>query len=108
MVPVETPADNGEPEVHEWSVTDATHRGVAGLVSDAEGGTTVVVTRHRRPVAAIVSMERLAAVEELRQDLRDLALVVSRQVTDTGVRTDFDEVLTAFGHTRESLGDLPD
>lgn len=108
MASVETPANNREPEVHECSVTDATRRGVAGLVSDAESGTTVVVTRRRQPVAAIVSMERLAAVEELREDLRDLALVVSRQVTDSGARTDFDEVLAAFGYTRESLADLPD
>ncbi len=89
-------------------MTEATRRGVAGLVSEAEGGTTVVVARHRRPVAAVVSMEYLAGVEDLREDLRDLALVVSRQVTDSGARTDFDEVLAAFGHTRESLADLPD
>lgn len=108
MVPVKTPTNDRKPEVHECSVTDATRRGIAGLVSDAEGGTTVLVTRHRKPVAAIVSMERLAAVEELREDLRDLAIVVARQVTDSGARTDFDEVLAAFGYSRESLADLPD
>lgn len=95
-------------EVHEWSVTEATRRGVSGLVSDAQEGKTVVVTRHHEPVAAIVSMERLAAADELRADLRDLALVVSRQVSDDGARTDFDELLAAFGHTRESLSELPD
>ncbi len=89
-------------------MTEATRRGVSGLVSDTQEGKTVVVTRHHEPVAAIVSMEQLAAAEELRDDLRDLALAVSRQVTDGGARTDFDQVLAAFGHTRESLSELPE
>jgi hypothetical protein len=34
--------------------------------------------------------------------------VLARAVTDAGRRTSFDDVLAAFGHTRESLGALPD
>jgi hypothetical protein len=41
-------------------------------------------------------------------DLHDLALVLVRAATDTGHRTSLDEVMTAFGHTRESLAQLPD
>ena len=93
---------------HELSVTDATKRGVAGLMADAERGDEVIITRHRRPVAAVVSYQRLTELAELEGDLRDLALVVSRAATDTGRRTSLDDVLAAFGHTRESLADLPD
>lgn len=95
-------------DAHELSVTDATKRGVAGLVADAEGGTDLVVTRRQRPVAAVVGVRRLAELEEAAADLRDLALVLSRAVTDTGRRTSLDEVIAAFGHTRESLAAIED
>jgi len=92
----------------EASVSEATRRGVAGLVADAEQGSDLVVTRHHRPVAAVVGIRRLTELEEAAADLRDLALVLARAVTDTGRRTSLDEVLAAFGHSRESLGALPD
>jgi hypothetical protein len=41
-------------------------------------------------------------------DLRDLALVLSRTVADGGRRTPLDDVLTTFGHTRESLAAVED
>jgi prevent-host-death family protein len=92
----------------EVSVTEATQRGVAGLVADAEQGSDLVVTRHRRPVAAVVSISRLTELEDAAADLRDLALVLARAVTDTGRRTSLGDVLAAFGHTQESLDALPD
>jgi prevent-host-death family protein len=95
-------------DAHELSVTDATKRGVAGLVADAESGADLVVTRHHRPVAAVVGVRRLVELEEAAADLRDLALVLSRAVTDTGRRTSLDDVIAAFGHTRESLTAIED
>ena len=95
-------------DFHELTVTEATKRGVAGLVADAEDGADLVVTRHHRPVAAVVGVRRLAEIEEATADLRDLALVLARLITDTGRRTSFDEVLTAFGHTRDSLSLVED
>ncbi|GAA0985180.1 hypothetical protein GCM10009555_060180 [Acrocarpospora macrocephala] len=92
----------------ELSVTEAAQRGVARLVADAEQGADLVVTRRHEPVAAVVSVRRLAELDEAAADLRDLALVLARAATDTGKRTSFDEVLAAFGHTRESLAALPD
>ena len=89
-------------------MTDATKRGVAGLVADAEHGADLVVTRHHRPVAAVIGMQRLAEVDEAAADLRDLALVLARMVTDNGRRTSLDDVIAAFGHTRESLAALED
>ena len=95
-------------EPSQLSVTEAAQRGVARLIADAEQGADVVVTRHRRPVAAVVSIRRMADIERAAADLSDLALVLARSVTDTEERTGLDEVLAAFGHTRESLAALPD
>ncbi|NGY58595.1 type II toxin-antitoxin system prevent-host-death family antitoxin [Lentzea sp. NEAU-D13] len=93
---------------HELTVTEATKRGVAGLVADAERCGRVVVTRHSRPVAAVVPVSRLAEIDEAEADLRDLALVLARSAEDSGRRTSFDDVLAAFGHTRESLAAVGD
>lgn len=92
----------------EMTVSEATQRGVAGLVAEAEQGTDVVVTRHRRPVAAVVAYQRLEEISRTVEDLRDFALVLARQATDGGTRTSLDAVLQAYGHTRDSLADLPD
>jgi prevent-host-death family protein len=92
----------------EVSVTEAAKRGVAGLVAAAEQGSDIVVTRRQQPVAAVVSVRRLAEIERTAADLHDLALVLVRAATDTGHRTSLDEVMAAFGHTRESLAQLPD
>jgi antitoxin (DNA-binding transcriptional repressor) of toxin-antitoxin stability system len=40
----------------EVSVSEATQRGVAGLVADAEQGSDVIVTRRHQAVAAVVSI----------------------------------------------------
>ena len=95
-------------DVHELSVTEATQRGVAGLVAEAERGADLVVTRRNHPVAAVVGIGRLALLEAAESDLRDLALVLARAATDTGRRTSLVDVLTAFAHTRESLEALPE
>ena len=84
-------------------MTEATRRGVAGLVADAESGQTLVVTRRRQPVAAVVGMRQLNAIEETATDVIDLALALARAATDSGRRTSMDDVLAAFGHTRESI-----
>jgi len=92
----------------EMTVSEATRRGVAGLVSEAERGVDVVVTRHRRPVAAVIAYRRIEELSRAAEDLRDLALVLARQAGDNGSRTSFDAVLGAYGHTRDSLADVPD
>jgi len=95
-------------EPHRLSVTEAAQRGVAGLVSEAEQGSDVIVTRRQEPIVAVVSMRRVMEIEDVVADLHDLALVLARSVTDSGRRTSLDDVLAAFGHTRESLAALPD
>jgi prevent-host-death family protein len=95
-------------DAHQLTVTEATKRGVAGLVADVEHGEALVVTRHHRPVAAMVSVRHLAEIDEAVADLRDLALVLARAASDSGRRTEFDDVLAAFGHTRETLAAVDD
>lgn len=92
------------PELEHISVTEASARGVARLVADAAHGAEVVVTRRGARVAAVVSVDRLAALDELRRDLRDLALVVGRSADDDGRRVVLDDVLGAFGQARPTDG----
>ena len=56
------------------SVSEATALGVAGLVREAEQGEDVVVSRRGRPIAVMVSIDRLERLRELESDLRDVAL----------------------------------
>ena len=88
---------------HVVSVTDATARGVARLVRDAEDGEDIVVARHGQPVAAVVSMQRLDRLNALEAELRDIALVLARAATDNGRRVSLDEAISAFGFDRDEL-----
>ena len=91
------------PSTHTLSVTEAASRGVAGLVKDAESGDDVVVARHGRAVAAVVSMSHLQRIHSLEADLRDAALVLARAATDSGLRGSLDEAITSFGFDRAEL-----
>ena len=85
------------------SVTAASERGVSALLRDAESGVDIVVERHGRAVAAIVSMNHLYELAALASDLRSAALVLARAATDNGERTDLDAVITALGFNRLEL-----
>jgi prevent-host-death family protein len=85
------------------SVSEATKRGVARLVADAEDGAGVVVARRGEPAAVVVGVARMRAILEREDDLRSAALVLSRAATDTGRRTSLDEVIGAFGFDRDEL-----
>ena len=88
---------------HPISVTEASQRGVAGLIKDAEAGEEVMVSRHGKTVAAVVSARLLEQLRTREGDLRDAALVIVRAATDSGVRGSLDEALTAFGLDRAQL-----
>lgn len=85
------------------SVTAAAVRGVPGLVKDAERGEDIIVERRGHPVAAVVSIEHLEEMRRLRADLVGAALVLARELTDTGHRTDLDDAISAFGLDRADL-----
>jgi prevent-host-death family protein len=82
------------------SVTEASRRGVARLVADAAHGTEVVIVRHGEPLAAVVGYDRYSELQRLRDDLRDLALVLGRGADDDGTRHALDGVVDAFGRAR--------
>lgn len=85
------------------SVTAAAGRGVAGLVKDAEHGEDIIVERHGHPVAAVVSIDHFDELRRLRSDLAGAALVLARELTDTGHRTGLDDAIVAFGLDRAEL-----
>ena len=85
------------------SVTAANERGVSGLLKDAEAGADIVVERHGRPVAAIVSMRHLRELSALEADLRSAVLVLARAATDSGELIDLDTAMTTLGFDRAEL-----
>lgn len=85
------------------SVTAATGRGVAGLVKDAERGEDVIVERHGRAVAAVISVKHFHELHRVRADLIAASLVLARELSDTGNRTDLDDAIAAFGFNRAEL-----
>jgi prevent-host-death family protein len=85
------------------SVTAAAGRGVAGLVKDAEHGEDIIVERHGHAVAAVVSIDHLDELRRLRSDLTSAALILARELTDTGRRTSLDDAIAAFGLDRAEL-----
>jgi prevent-host-death family protein len=90
------------------SISEANRLGVSGLVREAEEGRDQVVLRNNKPVAAVVGMHRLEELQQLEDDLLDIALLTSRTMTTSDRRHSLDDVLNAFGYTREQLQDLPD
>lgn len=85
------------------SVTDASRRGVSGLVADAEAGADIVVERRGTPAAVVIGVDRMRSILEREDDLRSGALVLSRAATDDGGRSSLDEVIEAFGFDRRDL-----
>jgi hypothetical protein len=88
--------------VERVSVTEASRRGVARLAADAAHGSEVVVERHGEPLAAVVAYDRYVELTQLRDDLRDLALVLGRGADDDGTRHSLDDVVDAFGRARRT------
>lgn len=85
------------------SITAAAGRGVAGLVRDAERGENIIVERRGRAVAAVVSVDRFEQFEQMSADVTAAALVLARELTDTGNRTSLDDAMTTFGFDRAEL-----
>ena len=86
-----------------FSITDANRVGISGLVSSAESGRVVTLSRHGKPVAEIVSREEMDLLRRDRETLRDVVLVMTRMVTDSGNRTELDDAMEAFGIDRDEL-----
>ena len=90
------------------SISEANALGISALVRDAAAGRERVLVRNNKPVAAIISFERLEQLQEMEADFADLVLINTRLLTDSGERVSLDDVLARFGYTREQLRALPD
>ena len=86
-----------------FSITDANRVGISGLVSSVESGRVVTLSRHGKPVAEIVSREEMDLLRRDRETLRDVVLVMTRMVTDSGNRTELDDAMEAFGINQDEL-----
>ena len=85
------------------SVTDASRRGVARLVADAERGAGVIVSRRGTPAAVVVGVGRMESILRREDDLRSAALGLARSATNAGDGATLDEAITAFGFDRAEL-----
>lgn len=90
------------------SVSEASNRGISGLVADAEGGTTQVIIRNSKPAAAVVSIAELDRIEELHENAVLLIAALARDLTDTGVRHDLDDIAATFGVDLSNIDDDED
>ena len=90
------------------SISDASASSISALVREAEQGRDRILVRNNQPVAAMVSMARLEVLQQLEDDLLDIALVAARMLTAGPDRYGLDEVLAEFGYTREQLAEIPD
>ena len=88
------------------SITDANRLGISQLVHRAEQGLEPVLLRNNKPVAAVMSMERLEELQQLEEDLLDISLTTARMLTTEATRHTLDDVLNQFGYTREQLRGL--
>jgi prevent-host-death family protein len=88
------------------SVSEATKRGISGLIRSVESGREPVIVRNNQPVAVVVGIRKLERLQQLEDDLADLALVTARMLTDTGGRSDLDDILQQLGYTRDQLADV--
>ena len=87
------------------SLTDAGKRGLSALIRDAESGADQIVMRNNRAVAAVISMARLEQLQQLEDDVADIALATARMLTTSAERASLDDVLDQFGITREELAE---
>lgn len=89
------------------SISEANGMGVSGLIKAAEAGGTKIVTRGSKPVAAVISVTQLEALEDFLEDFVDVAVARARFATTSKKTYSLDEVLERFGSTREELRKHP-
>lgn len=94
-------------QVKTLSITEATAKGVSGVVGLVEDGQAVILERHGRPVATVMSIAKTLELEEYEDDLRSIALIMARMAGDDGRRYSLDEMMDLAGVTRAQLDDIP-
>lgn len=84
-------------------ITEASRRGISRLVALAKAGDPVVLSRHGKVVAELVSADEMDALRSEKEAMREAALVMARFATDSGERTSLDDAIEKFGFSRAEL-----
>ncbi|GAB3080229.1 type II toxin-antitoxin system Phd/YefM family antitoxin [Corynebacterium aquatimens] len=86
-----------------FSITEANRSGISGLISSAEAGERIALSRHGRVVAELVSATEIEIMRRRHEDLLDAALVLARYANDNGDRHELDDLIDQMGYTRADL-----
>lgn len=73
------------------------------MIKDAERGEDIIVERHGRAVAAVISVQHFDELHRVRADLTAASLVLARELSDSGNRTDLNDAIAAFGFDRAEV-----
>jgi hypothetical protein len=85
------------------SVDEAARLGIVGLFDLVKPESYVFIEDEGKKIAVLVHPERLNALLELEEDIRDVAVISDRLANDDGRRIPLDEVISELGFSREEL-----
>ena len=86
------------------SVTEASAIGVSGIIKALdEHECPVILERHGKPVAKLISIEEADALEDLEEDLRLAALALSRSVPPPVADISLRNLVEGFGFDFDEL-----
>lgn len=85
------------------SVDEAARLGIVGLFDSVNPGGYVFIEDEDEKIAVLIHPERLSALLELEEDIRDLTVISDRLANDSGRRIPLDEVISELGFSREEL-----
>lgn len=83
-------------------------RNFGAIVDEVESGRTILVLKNNRPVSVIAPvslMDRLDAIEDREEDLRLLAVAITRMSTTGGPLQDLEDVAAELGIDLDELDD---
>jgi hypothetical protein len=88
---------------HQLLVDEAARLGIVGLFDLINPEGYVFIEDEGEKIAVLIHPERLSALLELEEDIRDVAVISDRLANDSGRRIPLDEVISELGFSREEL-----
>jgi hypothetical protein len=88
---------------HQLSVDEGARLGIVGLFDLVNPEGYVFIEDEGEKIAVLIHPERLSALLELEEDIRDVAVISDRLANDSGRRIPLDEVISELGFSREEL-----
>ena len=87
-----------------YSVSEASALGISGIIRALdEFETNIILERHGKPVAKIISIEEAEALEDLEEDLRLAALALSRSYAPKTSDISISDLAEKFGFDFDEL-----